>query len=142
MQRFVQKFAKIVETSGYIATVKENVVTFRVQGTQYILETEDDDTNYVRYLIDYGLGNDISVERALAVANDVNIGLKAVKTTVYSGKLASDGAPFVRFAVEAFFDEPGHQVAMFERTLSVLSAGADRFFAEAGEASNGENADV
>jgi hypothetical protein len=143
MQSLAQAFAKIVEISGYIATVNDgNDVAFRVQGTQYILETKDDDTNYVRYLLGYRMGDDISYERALAVANDVNIRLKAVKTTVYSGKLASDGAPFVRFAVEAFLDEPGHQSAMFERTLSVLSSAAEKFFAEARESSDEKNSDV
>ena len=143
MRRLAQAFAQIVEMSGYIVTVNDgNDVAFRVQGTQYVLETKDDDTNYARYLLGYRMGDDISYDRALAAANGVNIWFKAVKTTVYSGELASDGAPFVRFTVEAFFDEPGHQSAMFERTLSVLSSVAKKFFAEARESSNDENAYV
>lgn len=131
MQQMAQAFAEIVEMSGYIATVTEgNDVSFRVQGTRYVLESQGDDTKYIRYILGYQLG-DIPIERALAVANDINIQIKAVKTTVYSGENAPDDLPFVRFTVEAFFDQPAQQLAMFDRTLSALDSASDRFFAEA-----------
>ena len=78
-----QVLAGIIEDAGYVATIEENGVAFKVEGVPYRFESYADDDRYGRLMVGFNIPDDVSLERLHSIANEQNRKLKAVKTVVY-----------------------------------------------------------
>jgi hypothetical protein len=119
----VESLREVVQEAGYVATIEGDLVLFKCEGTRYRFETFPDDTAYARLILTYALPDDIPEERLLAVANDRNRVLKAIKTVV-----AFEPGGFVAFSIEMFASDSGIWGASLDRLLRGLREASDWYF--------------
>ncbi len=97
-------------------------ISFKAEGTLFAVLTEDNDPSYLHLVVYYQLDRPDQLPASLAVANEMNVRWKAVKSVV------DEAAQGVSFHVEVFLEDPERFGAVLERGLSVLRATADGFF--------------
>lgn len=119
-----QVLAGIIEDAGYVATIEENGVAFKVEGVPYRFESYADDDRYGRLMVGFNIPDDVSLERLHSIANEQNRKLKAVKTVVY-GEPANG---HVSFSIEMFFDDALMWKPILERALAAVRQASDDYY--------------
>jgi hypothetical protein len=110
---------------GYRPTLDEDGdLVFKVEGESYILWSDPNDEDYMRFVTMYLLDDETDANRALALASFMNYRMKAVKFTVLGGGKSA------AFSIEAFYGESEHFRPFISRVLKALKAGSDEYFAK------------
>ena len=113
---------------GYVPTADEQGgIAFKREGRVYLSFVGDDDPNYFNVYCYMSYGELVpSREKALAAANEVNRGIKAIKIT-----LLDDNDPSkISFGIEALLPAPESFQPIFERSLAIIGLSIDQFSAK------------
>jgi hypothetical protein len=113
----------MIEQVGYRAAVDEDGdLAFKIEGKRGFFQIYDEDPNYARVWMQFGLGPDGDFGKEIRVANYLTRVTKAVKMTVDPDKCL-----FVA-SVECFFDEIEHLRKPMGRILNALVAAEATFY--------------
>ncbi len=113
----------MIEQVGYRAAVDEDGdLAFKIEGKRGFFQIYDEDPNYARVWMQFGLGPEGDFTKEVRVANYLTRVTKAVKMTV-----DPDKGLFVA-SVECFFDEIEHLRKPMGRILNALVAAEATFY--------------
>lgn len=114
----------VVRYAGYIASVTDDWIVFKVEGTPYRFETFENDNTYARLMVGFAIPGGTALDRLLATANEQNRKAKAVKTVVYP----SDDDGHVSFSIELLFGDAAAWIPVIDRALKALRTVSDEYY--------------
>ena len=117
---------------GYLPTADEQGgIAFKREGRVFLSFVGDNDPNYFNVYCYMSYGDLITDrDKALAAANEVNRGIKAIKITLLDNTDPSK----VSFGIEALLPGPDSFSAIFDRALAVIGLSIDQFSAKVSSA--------
>jgi hypothetical protein len=118
----------MVEKAGYLVTIADDEhlygVRFRVEGVSHTYELFRGDDSYARLLMGYILPFGSDEQRAICVANNTNLSMKGVKSTI------EGSGSFVTFTVDQFFSSLDQLATQLQRALRALRVTSQAFFTD------------